>query len=134
MSIFRNKPGQLVSSLAIVEKTWGADVPNWIVTLARECDKSSQSAVAKQIDRSAALVNQVLKNTYGADLKAIQRRVETVFGCAIQCPVLGLIDGQRCLKEQSQPYRPGNHVTVSLFRACKKCPRRLENAEAANAQ
>lgn len=126
MTAVIKKPGQLVSSIAIVQKEWGEDAPHWIIKLAEECDKSSQSKVAQKIGRSAALVNQVLKKTYKADLNAIQGRVETVFGCQIACPVLGLIDGDRCLSEQEKPFRPYNHVMVSLYRACRKCPRRIQ--------
>lgn len=133
MSASPKRPGQLVSSIDIVSQSWGEDVPHWIITLAEECDKTSQAKVAQKIGRSPALVNQVLKKTYKADLNAIQGRVETVFGCQIACPVLGLIDGDRCLSEQDKPYRPYNHVMVSLYRACRKCPRRLPKAGEHNA-
>lgn len=128
MNAVPKKPGQLVSSINIVHQCWGEDVPHWIITLAEECDKTSQSKVAQKIGRSAALVNQVLKKSYKADLNAIQQRVETVFGCPISCPVLGLIDGDRCLSEQEKPFRPYNHVMVSLYRACRKCPRRIQKS------
>ena len=134
MNAIQKRPGQLVSSINIVSQSWGEDVPHWIITLAEECDKTSQAKVAQKIGRSAALVNQVLKKTYKADLNAIQGRVETVFGCAIDCPVLGLIDGDRCLSEQEKPFRPYNHVMVSLYRACRKCPRRLQKLGESNAE
>lgn len=134
IQLTKQRPGSLVSSIAIVQKEWGDDAPHWIIRLAEECDKTSQAKVAQKIGRSAALVNQVLKKSYKADLTAIQSRIETVFGCAISCPVLGLINGDRCLSEQDKPYRPYNHVMVSLFRACKKCPRRIAKAGDKNAE
>lgn len=123
-----------VSCVEIVDKHWGECAPHWVIQLAEECDKSTQAAVARKIDRSAALVNQVLKKSYNADLSSIQSRVETVFGCPLSCPILGLIDGARCLEEQGKPYSPHNHIRVSLYRACRKCPHRIKKGDEQNDQ
>lgn len=113
---------------ALVVKHWGADAPQWVLTLAAYCDKESQAAAARKIGRSAALVNQVLKNCYTGDLKATQARVESAFSTkAVDCPVMGKICGSDCLAHQKAPYNSANHVAVRLYVACRKCPKNLRN-------
>lgn len=114
------------SAMDIVHEFWGPDAPQWILMLASHCDKSSQKAVANKIGRSAATVNQLLKNRYNADLTAVQQRVETAFKAGdVECPILGKITGSECVNNQNKPYNPGNHVEVRLFLACRRCPLRI---------
>lgn len=49
-------------------KAWGDAMPDWVAALARECAATSQNKVAARLGRSAALVSQVLRNNYKADL------------------------------------------------------------------
>ena len=121
MSAALQKP----SAKETVKTHWGVNAPVWVRQLAAQCDVSSQKKTADKIGRSAALVNQVLKNRYAGDLRGVQERVETAFGDKVTCPVLGQIDGGECLRHQQAKYNPGNHAAVSLFVACKKCPHNL---------
>lgn len=133
MGKYTNKDGEfrsVVSARRLVELCWGAEAPSWIKRMAAECDKTSQNVVAKKIGRTSAVISQILNNKYGAGLDNTQQRFEAVFGGGpYQCPVLGEISGERCLKEQEAPYRNYNHVVVDLYRACRRCPNCLARKE-----
>lgn len=116
-----------VSPNAIAREYWGSNLPAWIKRLAEECERSSQSAVAKRISRSPSLVNMVLKNRYPGNLSDVKDRFEAAFQeSGVDCPILGEITGSQCLKTQALPYNGGNHVAVRLFVACKGCPHNLK--------
>ena len=115
-------PGQKVSSVEIVKDHWGADAPAWIFSLARECDRTSQAKAAEKIGRSAASVCQILRNKYNADLTIIKERCEAALTSAVECPVMGMISGSKCLSTQELPFKPYNHVLVRQFKACRNCP------------
>ncbi len=55
------------SPVEIARGLWGDSIPDWVIALAEECGRSSQGKVAKQMNRSAALVSNVLRNKYGGD-------------------------------------------------------------------
>ncbi len=121
----------VVSATRIVELCWGKEAPSWIKRLAAQCDKTSQSDVSRKIGRTGAVISQILNNKYGAGLDKTEQRFQAVFGGGpYQCPVLGEISGERCLKEQEAPYRNYNHVVVDLYRACRRCPNCLTRREA----
>lgn len=107
----------------IVMPSWGDNPPQWIMQMADECNRSSQSSVAKKMGRSPSLVNMVLRKKYSGDMEDVKGRFEAAFMTgAVQCPVLGEISGPDCLKNQAKPYNPGNHMAVRLFVGCKNCP------------
>ncbi len=109
-----------------VKSAWGDTPPTWVLRLAEICDQDSQSAAARKVGRSASLINQVLKNRYMGDLKAVEARVTAAFNPACHhCPILGQITGDECLKKQGLPYNPSNHLAVRLFVACRKCPHNI---------
>ena len=53
-----------MSARETARAAWGAAIPDWIETLARECDLTSQNQVARRLGRSASLVSNVLRNKY----------------------------------------------------------------------
>lgn len=118
---------QKVSATEIVYESWSGIPPEWVVALAKYCDSKTQVDAGRKIGRSASLVNQVLKNRYTGDLSNVQSRAEAAFNIKkVACPILGEINGEDCLKHQTQPYNSGNHIAVSLFRACRKCPQNIQ--------
>lgn len=124
--------GKSVSSnaMSIVQEHYGRNAPAWIIALAEECDRTTQTKVAGRIGRSASLINQVLKNKYTGNLEGIRQRVDAVLRpSCFQCPVLGEISGDDCLKHQGKPYNPANNLAVRLFLACRKCPNRIVKCE-----
>lgn len=97
-------------------------LPDWVLRLATACDAESQKSVAGKLGRSPALVNQVLKNLYKGDMKAVQRRVELIFGEDVSCPILGPITGGECLTWQNRKKCSANHQLVRMYLACTRCP------------
>ena len=67
------------TSLTRARAIWPAPLPDWVETLALECDRRSQNKVAILLDRSSAVVSQVLNNKYPAGLSQIEERVRGVF-------------------------------------------------------
>ncbi len=100
--------------------------PEWVVALAIECDGTSQSAVARKMSRSPALVNQVLKNNYKGDLKAVEELVSGLFmNGTVTCPALGELPSNQCQewRRKSRKFVNVNSQRVMMFRACRRCPR-----------
>lgn len=112
--------------LETVRAAWGETPPDWVLVLAGECGRTSQAAVAKRLDRSGAVVSQVLRNTYAAGLDRIEERVRGVLMAGqVTCPGLGEIPLQACQdwREKSRTFAIGNPTRVRMFHACARCPR-----------
>ena len=112
--------------LATVAAHWGSDAPDWVVRLAEECDATSQRQVAQKLERSSALVNQVLHGKYAGDLKAVEECVRGVFmDATITCPALGRIPSNEChaWRKKSRQCGTANMLRVRMFKACNRCPR-----------
>lgn len=103
---------------------WGAAVPDWVVALAEECDRTSQRRAATRIGYSPAAVNQILSGTYKAGLSAIEAAIRgRLMGEIVVCPVLGEITRGTCFDWQGRPFAVGNRRRVEMYRACRDgCP------------
>lgn len=104
---------------------WGSDMPDWIEALVAACANSSQNKVAQKLGRSAAVVSQVLGNSYPGDMAGIEARVRGVFmNGTITCPELGEMNAMECQQWQVKARRFGNAnmLRVRMFRACNRCP------------
>ena len=120
--------------LQMAQHHWGVGMPDWIKVLATECSRpgSSQAQVAKKLDRTGAVISQVLRNKYPADLKRIEERVRGVFmNGTVECPALGPIPTQACQdwRDKSRTFAAGNPLRARMFRACRACPRNLKAVE-----
>lgn len=94
--------------------------PDWIITLAEECDRTSQRQVAVRIGYSAGAVNQVLAAKYKAPLGRIEQAVRGAYlSAVVNCPVSGEIAADRCLEIQRQPWAATNPQRVRLYTACR---------------
>ena len=112
------------SAAALALAAWGAPLPEWVAALAAEADRTSQSATARRLRYSPAVVSCTLKRSYKGSLSAVEGRVRDVLmRASVVCPVLGTIASERCLTEQAAPFTGTNHVRVRLYRACRNgCP------------
>lgn len=106
---------------------WGGDPPDWVRTMALECDATSQAAVGRRLGYSGAVINQILKKTYGAkSYAAIEAKVRgELMSATVDCPAIGEIPLAVCLDNQRHA-RAGNRT--SAFRArmtlyCRGCAR-----------
>jgi hypothetical protein len=118
--------------LTTIREAWGQDAPDWVVRLAEECAASSQRRIAVKLSRSGALVNQVLKNKYNGDLKAVEDCVRGVFmNGTTDCPALGAIPSNEChdWRKKSRDFGNANMLRVRMFRACNHCPRNTKEAK-----
>lgn len=115
------------TNVAFVRGAWGAAAPEWVVVLAEACDQVSQSALARKLGVSGAMINQALRNTYAGRLDRLEQRVRgELMNETVGCPVLGEITRRRCVDSQKQTaFSATNVVRVELRRACKRCPNRL---------
>ena len=97
---------------------------NWLETLADECARTSQNAVAKRLNLSSATVSQVLRKKYPGDLERIKKLVEGAFmQFTVNCPIVGEITKDKCLSHQDAPFASTNPQRVCLYKACRSgCP------------
>ncbi len=105
---------------------WGEAMPDWVLVLARQCTERSQAAVARDLDRSGAVISQVLRNSYPADTARIEERVRGLFmDGQIDCPSLGPLSTLQCQdwREKAKAFALGSALRARMFRACNACPR-----------
>ena len=97
---------------------------DWVAVLRTQCEKTSQSAVSKQLNYSPAVVNQVLKGTYKGDVTKVEIAVKGCFmNEVVNCPVVGEIATHICLNYQKQPFAAINPLRVQLYKTCRAgCP------------
>lgn len=111
--------------MEIAQAKWGGEVPDWVAAMAQACADSSQNAVAARLDRSAALVSQVLRRKYPGDLSAVEERVRGVLMAkAVACPALGTLPVHECQdwRIKARTFSNHNGVRVRMYRACRRCP------------
>jgi hypothetical protein len=98
---------------------------DWITVLREACAQSTQAAIARRIDYSPTVVNQVLKGTYGGDMISVQRAVEgALMGLTVECPAIGELPRNRCLEYQRRGFAATNPLRVQLAKACPECVNR----------
>lgn len=108
-------------------EAWGAEIPDWVIALAEACDVQGQRRIADLIERSPALVSNVLRARYGAngyagDLVAVERIVRgALMNATLACPVLGEIGLNRCQDERTRPFTATSSMRGRLYRACRAC-------------
>ncbi|RUS64900.1 hypothetical protein EGN72_02595 [Pseudorhodobacter sp. E13] len=118
--------------LTTARAAWGDAIPDWVEALAIECGRSSQNAVAKELERSSALISQVLRNKYPGNLTAFEERFRGVFlDARVRCPALGDLPANECQdwREKAREFVPTNSQRSRMFAACKACPRNQKGGE-----
>ncbi len=102
---------------------WGDALPDWVHTLAEECDRAGQRQTAKRLKLSPAMVSLAVNNKR-EQLEFIKERVERdLMATIIVCPVKGVCGRAQCLREQSAEYTGANPLAIQLYRACRSgCP------------
>ncbi|WP_048675781.1 transcriptional regulator [Candidatus Competibacter denitrificans] len=101
---------------------------HWLEVLRSACEDSSQTAVARQLGVSVAMVNQVLKGTYKGNVHNLRVRVEATLPMQVQmvdCPVADHMTRQKCREYQNRDPNLtwGNPILLQFYRACRSgCP------------
>lgn len=117
--------------IATAEESWGAPLPDWVRSLALACQRTSQSRVAAELDRSPAVVSTVLRKKYAGSYDRIEERVRgLLMNGRIDCPALGQLPTHECQdwREKAKVFAAGNPTRTRMFRACRKCPMFLKEA------
>lgn len=107
--------------------SWGEPLPDWIVALAKECDRLGQRATGKVVGYSATTLNMALQNKYGREagaargtLSAVEQAVRgTLMNETVACPVVGVIPTDMCLRNQKAGWAPHNPQRIELYHACR---------------
>lgn len=111
--------------IAAAEEAWGAPLPDWIRSLALACNRSSQSKVAAQLDRSPAVVSTVLRKKYAGSYDRIEERVRGILmDGRVDCPAMGQLPTNECQdwREKARVFAVGNPTRTRMYRACHRCP------------
>lgn len=111
--------------IAAAEEAWGAPLPDWVRSLALACQRSSQSKVAAQLDRSPAVVSTVLRKKYAGAYDRIEERVRGVLmDGRVDCPAMGQLPSNECQdwREKAKVFAVGNPLRTRMYRACHSCP------------
>ncbi len=113
----------MVNKLEIAKHFWGDNIPDWVEVLATECDLTSQNKVALKINKSAAAISQVLRNSYSGTVDNIEKAVRSMLmNSEHECPMYGTILSRDCDINQRRPFSmSGNPVKNRLFKACQHC-------------
>lgn len=122
--------GNLVTSdrEIVAEDAWGESLPDWITTLIRECDGSSQNKVATRLGISAAVVSQVIRKSYQGNYDNVSVRVRDIYMSGdIECPAIGVISSEICLHWRDEIRRgtSSDPQRILMTRFCRKCPRNM---------
>ncbi|WP_370269207.1 hypothetical protein [Nioella sp.] len=116
----------MTSPLDIARTHWGAPLPDWIEALAKACGETSQNKVAARLDRSAALVSNVLRNRYTGSMQAVEELVRGhLLSETVNCPSLGVLPLHEChdWRVKARSFQNTNTLRVRMYRACQMCPR-----------
>jgi hypothetical protein len=109
---------------------WNGNVPDWVEELARLATHQGLNVCAERLNYSGAAVSNTINNKYRGDLGKIE---ETVRGAlmheTVNCPVVGDIGRDQCLRHQAAKRAHTNSIRTRLYRACRNgCPHsRLKN-------
>lgn len=122
------RPGAGAPQQALVnaQAAWGQDIPEWVVTLAEACDRSSQNAIARRLNYSGSVVSAVINRTYKGGYDTVEQAVRgSLLAETHHCPVLGELAKNDCLEHQKKAgkFQPTSSMRVQLYRACRgTCP------------
>lgn len=104
---------------------------DWLLTLARHCDATSQNQVAKRIGLSSGTISRLIQNRYAGDFEEMRRIVlAKLVDDMVEC----LAFGADIRAAQCHDYRRGNRIHDSAWRAlladtCPVCPHNLDRGE-----
>ena len=82
----------------------------------------SQSAVAKVLGYSPAVISQAMQGIYPGDMDKLTAKVVEIYGnVQVECPLLGIIPLGQCVKNQQRPFSTANPLAVELWATCPVC-------------
>lgn len=119
--------------MIVAKDAWGEELPDWVETLVRECDQSSQNQVAGKLKVSGTVVSQTIRNVYPGSMTTVEQLVRDVFmNAPIHCPALKKeIPSATCLdyRRRAETWTHSNPFRVRMQRACRACPKFKKRAD-----
>lgn len=108
----------------VAAESWGSPMPDWVLALVGEVERTSGVKAAARIGYSASVVSSVLRRAYLGDLGKVEAAIRgALMGETVECPVLGEISRDRCLREQDMPRMATSAIRMRLWAACRDgCP------------
>lgn len=113
-----------LDNVAKATEAWG-NIPEWVLSLAEACNAQTQAAVSRQLGYSAAVVSQVLSNSYQkGDIGRFEQAVRgALMAETVRCPVMGDLSRNACVSWQRKPFAATNSHRVRMYQACRSnCP------------
>jgi len=102
----------------------------WLELLRQQVERKGVRAVAKELGLSASTVSLVVTGRYPASTRKIEDAVRRAYGEGreLECPVLGRIAVEECVRNWEEAQRVGLRTNdpdkLRLFRTCRACPAR----------
>ncbi|MGO4735945.1 transcriptional regulator [Bosea sp. 2KB_26] len=117
------KPDQI----ARAREAWGDKMPGEVLALAQACKAHTSRAVARRLGYSDAVISHVLAKKYPGDVDKVFATIRgLLMGETVDCPELGELRRDQCLRNQARPFNPTNSTSARLFHACRVCPNRQQ--------
>jgi len=109
---------------------WG-EVPDWVDALATLADEEGLLGAEKRIGYSRSTLSTVIANKYRGDIARVEEMIRgALLSAVVECPVLGQIGRDRCLREQGEPFRATSAFRAQLYHACRNgCPNARRKGE-----
>lgn len=102
---------------------------DWFELLNTNVEKRGRREVEQALGLSKTTLSQVLNKKYPGNLENVKNKVLAAFGSLkVDCPVMGEIPLQRCLKEQIKPNTLSNPLRIRLYCECQICPNNRKNS------
>jgi len=115
------------SRMIVAREAWGV-VPDWIEALVRACEEpgSSQNKIAARAGYSGSVISQVIRKSYAGNMAKVEATLrDVVLPTVVNCPALGPIRSEDCLRHRRAAKGPHSAVPlkVMMAQACRNCPR-----------
>ena len=115
-------PKSQPSGLSFEDKVRAAypETSDWLIELARTADAEGLAGAERRIGYSKSAISFVLNGKYVGDLDRVAAMVRgALMAETVLCPVLDEIGRDRCLSEQSEPFRATSKHRSQLYHACR---------------
>lgn len=108
-------------------EAWGETMPAEVLALAQACRAQTSRAVARRLGYSDAVISHVLAKKYPGDVEKVFATIRgLLMGETVDCPELGELRRDQCLRHQARPFSSNNSASARLFHACRSCLNRQQ--------
>lgn len=115
-----------------LQKAWAAwgNPPEWVQLLAKECDRTSQSAVAQLLSLTPGYVSKLINRTSPAGYDEPAQLVLSIIGkVEVDCPAFGPIPLASCIRNRRRKGPATNTLQRTFERHCPTCSLNPDRAQ-----